>query len=202
MTTIVLGISGRAGAGKTTFARMVLEEIRFPGDFGGRILPFAEPVKDIARQMGWDGKKDAKGRRLLQLLGTECGRECIGPDVWVDAWSDEVDLVRDRVRTNAVDGVVVLVADDVRFPNEARAVRERGGIVIEIERAHGLGWWRRLLASLKPTHVSERGIRGDERMANDGTLADFRAKAVLVAELLKTQIDKAKTKDLMHEDQP
>ena len=80
MTTkprLLFGIHGPAGSGKTTMAKGLIGALLNHDDATHTILPFAKPVKDVARNMGWNGEKDEKGRRLLQLLGTECGRECI-----------------------------------------------------------------------------------------------------------------------------
>lgn len=62
-------------------------------------------------------------RKLLQLLGTEIGRELIGyEDVWVD-------ILREKAR--GIDNVVV---DDCRFPNEAKALREEGFTLVRLLR--------------------------------------------------------------------
>jgi len=50
--TYKIGIAGRAGSGKSTFAKMLAEHL---DSFA--ILPFARPLKDIARQMGWNGEE-------------------------------------------------------------------------------------------------------------------------------------------------
>lgn len=59
-----LGIAGRMRVGKTTIARY-LQQTR-----GFHVAAFADPIKDFARQVGWDGKKDERGRTLLQDIGT------------------------------------------------------------------------------------------------------------------------------------
>lgn len=61
-------------------------------------------------------------RQLLQTLGTEWGRDMIHPDIWV------------RASLGRVSGRDHVVFDDVRFPNEAEAILERGGQVWKIER--------------------------------------------------------------------
>ena len=46
----------------------------------------ADPIKEIARTgFGWDGRKDARGRRLLQEIGT-VGRH-YDPDLWLDRFA-------------------------------------------------------------------------------------------------------------------
>ena len=111
-----IGIMGPAGSGKSTLAAC-LKCLIGEAD----VIPFAEPVKDVARLMGWNGKKDEKGRRLLQILGTECGRDCIGEDIWVDAWAKKAGPV-----SNAGG---VAIADDVRFRNEADRILANGRLV-------------------------------------------------------------------------
>ncbi len=75
-------------------------------------------------------------RKLLQLLGTECGRDIIHPNVWVNA------LFADYYYENGItaDGNNVIIAEnnwiitDVRFPNELKAVKDRDGISIRVNR--------------------------------------------------------------------
>ena len=102
--TYKIAITGRAGSGKSTFAKMLAEHLD-----SFTILPFAKPLKDIAYSMGWNGEKDDKGRRLLQLLGTECGRECINENIWVRKWQERAHEI----------GAKFTIADDCRFDNEA-----------------------------------------------------------------------------------
>lgn len=62
-------------------------------------------------------------RHAMQTLGTEWGRECIGPDFWCRAW------------LATLPDAPAVIADDVRFANEARAVLDRGGVIIRIIRS-------------------------------------------------------------------
>ena len=57
-------VNGAAGAGKTTFERNVKDIV------GGScyILSTIDPIKDIAKSLGWDGKKDLKSRKFLSDL--------------------------------------------------------------------------------------------------------------------------------------
>ena len=120
MHPIYLGITGQAGAGKSTVAAKLRLFAAASGvDLG--IVPFAKPLKDFARKLGWNGEKDERGRRLLQLLGTEVGRECIHPDIWVDKWEEAA---------TALPGGTI--ADDCRFDNEVERVRELGGMIVRV----------------------------------------------------------------------
>lgn len=60
-------------------------------------------------------------RYAMQTIGTEWGRGIIGDSLWVNAW-----------RSTLPKGNIVV--DDVRFENEADAVRELGGVVVRIVR--------------------------------------------------------------------
>lgn len=57
-----------------------------------------------------DSRVDA--RHLLRTLGTEWGRQCVHPELWLRCWATRYM----RLRTNGIQHVVV---DDVRYENEA-----------------------------------------------------------------------------------
>jgi hypothetical protein len=65
-------------------------------------------------------------RHLMQTLGTEWGRTHITPTIWVDLLLARASALR------ASD--VPVVIDDMRFPNEAAAIRAAGGLLIRINR--------------------------------------------------------------------
>jgi hypothetical protein len=82
-------------------------------------------------------------RKLLQLLGTECGREIIHPNIWINAlFADYTNIVKnvksfeeEPDSTKAYEmGKPKWIITDVRFPNEAQAIKDRGGIVIRVNR--------------------------------------------------------------------
>jgi hypothetical protein len=68
----------------------------------------------------------ATPRYLMQTLGTEWGREGIHQDFWVNLHR------RDLARALKEGRKVVI--DDVRFPNEADAIKSLGGKVIMVQR--------------------------------------------------------------------
>ncbi|MFA6166492.1 MAG: hypothetical protein WC700_07755 [Gemmatimonadaceae bacterium] len=99
--------------------------------------------------------------RLLQVLGTECFRELVGPDVWVDA----------LFRRWEAEGRPPIVVADVRFPNEVAALVRRGGVVIRVERVAARRDDGRVVA-----HASEHALDGvppDVTIANDGAVPDL-----------------------------
>ena len=95
-------------------------------------------------------------RLLLQLMGTECGRDIIHPNVWVNAlfskykpyrfhdgnghWinSEEKKLTEEFYKQKDNIHVIPVYPDwiitDMRFPNELKAVEDRNGVTIRINR--------------------------------------------------------------------
>ena len=159
MTTYI-GITGYAQSGKTTMAKAAV--YRFAdADRVAKVRPFASAVKSIAvDHFGWDGVKDERGRRLLQVLGTDAGR-AYDPDIWVRKWADTKPFSWAEYIPSGV-----LIADDVRFQNEADAIRELGGFIIRVHRkGHDAG-----------DHASEQDMPvADLEYHNDGTIDDMRA---------------------------
>lgn len=111
----LVGLCGYAGSGKDTAAEGLTGT-------GWRRVAFADPLKELARMLGWNGAKDTYGRRFLQVLGEQV-RLIIGEDSWVRAAEKFVDAKPDDV-----------VITDVRYPNEAEWIRRRGGFLVEIQR--------------------------------------------------------------------
>jgi energy-coupling factor transporter ATP-binding protein EcfA2 len=113
----VVLISGKAGVGKSTLADFLSEVVREYEGFNSVVMrqPLAWGVKQTAVNMGWDGEKDVKGRRLLQGIG-RIGRE-YDKDIWVK--------ICDRAICNTQEHYGHLEAslayawiDDWRFKNE------------------------------------------------------------------------------------
>ena len=138
----VIGLTGKAGCGKTTAAKVLVEK-------GFQRLSFATPVKHVAKRFGWDGEKDEKGRRLLQLIGTEIGR-WYDPDIWVKEMARKILDVEDTNKYYMDQTMIVI--DDVRFNNEAKLIKDLDGFVIELT---GRFVYRDGVLS---SHSSERGI--------------------------------------------
>ena len=110
----IIGISGKAGAGKDTLAQMLVLELYRYGEC--RTVHFADVGK--ASEIKWLGMTV---RELLQKFGTAI-REGVDPDFWV------------KSLFNIYEDKDFIIIPDVRFPNEAKAIKDRGGILIRIER--------------------------------------------------------------------
>lgn len=60
-------VNGYPQSGKTTFETLCQEEL-FKKNIKVKMLSTIDPIKEIARTIGWDGNKDAKGRKFLSDL--------------------------------------------------------------------------------------------------------------------------------------
>jgi len=151
----IIGLAGRAGSGKSEAAKIIAS--CYP-DGACRVLPFAAPLKELCcTGFGWDGKKDARGRRLLQVVGTDAGR-AYNPNIWVEKWTYAA--LHSSYRTKCI------IADDVRFENECGAVRSVGGVVWRIDRPD-------TVVTGEVPHVSERPLPAaliDATVRNDGSI--------------------------------
>lgn len=83
-------------------------------------------------------------RELLQRLGTEAMRNQIHANVWINALFSDYTPQGEQIPWNGESLKEVVakgfrpypnwIITDVRFPNEAEAIKKRGGIVIRLER--------------------------------------------------------------------
>lgn len=121
-------------------------------------------------------KVELTPRLLLQLLGTQCGREIIHPNIWVNAlFSEYVSYHNSRVNIYTLPKWII---SDVRFENEAKAIKERNGIIIRVNRN----------SENKDNHQSEIDLDNykefDYTIANIGSIKDLieKVKAIMIKE--------------------
>lgn len=183
LAPLVALYSPAPGSGKSTAAEGL--EIR-----GWRLVKFAAPLKAMLAALLREGGEDAPTiqrmlegdlkevpagalggktpRHAMQTLGTEWGRAHIGQNFWTH-------LALYRADTLRASGFPVVI-DDCRFPNEAEAVRQAGGLVVEVRRAS---------AARVGTHASEGSLDGfafDLAICNDEdcTAPGWRQRSSLV----------------------
>ena len=170
MNKLVGLYSPAAQSGKSTVAKFLAHE------HGYVVVPFAQTLKDMLIPMltalGYKSDEayrlvnvdkqivvpgaEVSVRHMLRTLGTEWGRQCIHPDIWLRCWQESIkpyDLV---------------VVDDVRFPNEAELVRNLGGEMWMVERPD---------VPRTHEHASEGGLDAyhgfTTHVVNDGSLTDL-----------------------------
>lgn len=179
----LVGLIGKAGSGKDTVgARLVAhhgyERAAF-ADALRAVLLDVNPLLStysgrprlaaLVDDVGWDtAKNNREVRRLLQALGVAI-REHVAQDVWVEVVMRTVD---------SHPGVPYVITD-VRFPNEADAIRARGGILVRIERPDAPGLGSRSL------HVSETALdqyEVDYKLNNSSTLELLHERVDLLAQ--------------------
>ena len=152
----LIGIHGPARAGKDTLASYLLDNL---SDDWSR-SSFAGPIKAMIEVITGEVKDEDKDkvdprfgvtvRYLYQTIGTDWGRDMVGGDIWVGAFS----------RLNAGEQLVV---PDVRFENEAELVRANGVLIHLVGRG-----------GIEGNHVSENAIEfkpGDIVIDNSRDLA-------------------------------
>lgn len=81
-----------------------------------------------------DGIVKLTPRKLLQLLGTECGREILHPNIWVNALFSKYKPIRNRWDDKGSRMLPDWVITDMRFPNELQAIEDRKGVTIRVNR--------------------------------------------------------------------
>lgn len=167
MKKLLIGLAGRARAGKTTAANYLASTHNL------QTYAFADPLREglttilnlsprdfddehKEQPIAWLGRS---ARELMQSMGTEWGRNQVHPELWLLLAKQNLGFLE---QTNtAASGFVI---SDLRFENEAAFVREKGGLVIHL--------LRESVPDVNP-HISETGIAihdNDFVVHNDETI--------------------------------
>lgn len=161
---MLIGLCGAAGSGKDTVAKILRSRQGFV------CVSFAAPIyRAVAAITGLSVEElqdrrtkeatlpwlDASPRTLLQTLGTEWGRDIVDRDIWI------------KLAMREAAGLRRAVLADVRFANEAQAVKDDGGVVWRVTRPAVL------LDGPAADHASEAGLPDwliDDVIDNDAGL--------------------------------
>jgi hypothetical protein len=172
---MIIGLSGYAQSGKDTVAELLCL------NYGYHRRAFADPMRDaiyalnpifesgnrvadMVDEYGWDvAKSSPEIRRLLQVFGTDVGRKMFNENFWVD------------ITLAGLNSEHRVVISDVRFPNEAEAIKNLGGQVWRVNRHN---------------HAPVNGHKSEHAMDmfmfkhvlyNDGTLNDLSDEVFMLA---------------------
>jgi len=137
---MIIGLSGYAQTGKDTIADYLVKNHKFTR------VAYADPIREALFELdpivtiasgvpvtlkpvidlyGWDEAKTLfpEVRRLIQRFGTEVGRELWHQNFWVRQAFAKFDYHKNNI-----------VITDVRFINEAAAIRGSGGPIWRVTR--------------------------------------------------------------------
>lgn len=158
---IIILLSGKAESGKDTFHKEAEKYINKQYSFfESTRIAFADAVKDCAKDMGWNGEKDEKGRSGLIMIG-DGARNYFDKDIWIKK------AIRKLIDIDSINPAIdrgndsIVFVTDCRYPNEVTMLKDwaesSGNIAysIRVER---------------PNHISrltQEQLKNDSEMALD-----------------------------------
>jgi hypothetical protein len=192
---MIIGVCGFIGSGKDTIADYLVNFHEF------RRESFADSLKDsVAAVFGWDRtmlegrtKESREWREqidpwwaerlamptltprwVLQYWGTEVCRKTFHDDIWIASLENKLRKSKDNI-----------VVSDVRFPNEIKAIKNLGGMIVWVQRGALPEWYDHALQAnagslvainemkIRKVHASEWAWIGsdfDAILDNNGTI--------------------------------
>ena len=199
---IVVGIAGKARAGKDSFACFLADAFNSRHErYRARVVSLAAPLKEMLvplikcfvednpyyyvhfdkKDEPLPGLHDVSPRRLMQTLGTEWGRHIVDEDLWCEVLDRKVAEFEKEINEEDKDLVPVIIVPDVRFDNEA-AYTDYMYLV------------NRALVQEVEEHYSELGISEyliKRTIDNNGSLAALKKKAQGLVQEIDDEITKA-----------
>lgn len=163
----VLIINGMGGAGKDTFV-----------DFLKEIIPtlhisIVDNIKQLAKQLGWDEKKDEKGRRFLSDLK-------VAIDNYDDGNYKYVENIVRKFYNNQLDAPYELLCIDMREGHQIeKAKKDFKAITVFVDRN---------VPSIS-SNLADAGVynfKYDYYIENNGTLLELKQKARQFVNTLKS----------------
>ena len=186
---IIVGVTGKAGAGKDTVGDYLRIAHGFDSDsLAGPLKKAVQAIFCIPDEIMYDRDRREEPldnwpnwtvRTLLQFVGTELFRNQVDPDVWVKSLS-----IRVQQRSADADNNDRYVITDVRFPNEIDSL----GKLVDGARAYSV-------KVVRPEHIgtdvglanhtSESfDLKADFVLENDGTIEDLYKKVDHIMDII------------------
>ena len=187
---LIIGVCGKKSHGKNAVANILYTH------YGYQRIAFADHVKqvcmstwgflynqleDAALKEQVDPRWGFSPRQAMQMVGTGMGRK-MHPDTWVRKVMDTIKTAQmgHPVQVPGIDGTLITkhspdkktpynhwCVSDVRYPNEAEAIRAERGRVIKVVRS-GMPD-----TDTFESEMSVDGVDGDDLIQNDGSLEDL-----------------------------
>jgi hypothetical protein len=173
---MIIGLSGYAQVGKDSVAKILVE------NYGYSRIAFADIIKVACYRLnpivtydgmrlkhlvdleGWEiAKSVPEVRRLLQVMGSEVGRDLIDPQIWVE------------LTMNSTHNSDLIVISDVRFRNEAEEIKWKGGQIWRISRID-----RDAPVNVHRSETDLDNWTFDQYIANNGSLDDLEREVHLL----------------------
>ncbi len=170
MTMLIIGFVGRKRSGKTIASEAIRKRC-IANNVPFKRHGFADPIRQFALNVGLTDEQvfgseketplDMLGgkspRQFMQLFGTEFGRNMIHDKFWIAVWM--------KTLPSLSRGIVAV--DDVRFQNEADAIRAVGGTLVRISRPFPDN---QPVRDPHPSETEQDSIRVDYHIGNDRTI--------------------------------
>jgi hypothetical protein len=171
---LLIGLSDKAGSGKSTVADYLT------GAHGYQQFAFADVLKEVVQTAFHFSDEQMRGgkefidprfekspRWCLQYFGTAF--RAVWPEIWI--WN-----LRSKILDFlALNGQHPIVITDVRFRDEAEALKRLGAVLVRIER--GKDHRLKTCATGIPGHISETDLDGwagwDMVIRNNGSLSEL-----------------------------
>ena len=177
MQRLKIGFGYKARSGKDTSAEYL------QGQYGGQIFKFAQPIYDIMNAVHGIAKVDSfKDTKLLTWVGTEWGRS-IKENIWVNNCLDRIyEAEKQGCYLSGEPFVNNFFITDVRYPNEAQALKENDFYLIKIDR-------KNRPEEERASHTSENALNDykdwDFVIDNNGSLEDLYEQLQRVVQVIK-----------------
>lgn len=167
----IFSISGAAQNGKDTVADIMIQNLN-----GKSIkIAMADYLKFMAtKYYDWDGKKDERGRSILQQLGTDKIREELGWDTFhAERVCQDIEIIKDRFD--------YIFIPDVRFKNEIYFTKAKFPYSVTTIHVERLGF-ESPLTEEQQNHRSERDL--------DDFIFDYYIKSENGIESVEKEVDR------------